>query len=60
MIKIEKNENFKGWFNILVGRSLVDQVQSRGNALKIANKLCKTHKQKGFMFMGFPMMKGEK
>tara|TARA_Y100000356_G_C11082446_1_gene194761 strand:- start:78 stop:260 length:183 start_codon:yes stop_codon:yes gene_type:complete len=60
MIKIEKNENFKQFLNIFVGGFLVDQVKSRAEALKIANKLCKSRNEKGFSFLGFPMEKGEK
>ena len=60
MIKIEKNENFKGYLNIFVGGFLVDQVKSRAEAIRMANKLCTSRKEKGFAFLGFPMMKGDK
>jgi len=60
MIKIEKNKNFKGFLNIFVGGFLFDQVQSRAEALKIANKLCRERDEKAFSFLGFPMIKGEK
>ena len=52
MIKIEKNENFKQFLNIFVGGFLVDQVKSRAEALKIANKLCESRNEKGFSFLG--------
>jgi hypothetical protein len=60
MIKIEKNENFKGWLNIFVGGFLFEQVQSRATALKIAKKLAKTRKEDGFSFLGFPILTKEK
>ena len=60
MIKIEKNENFKGFLNIFVGGFLFDQVQSRATALKIAKKLAKERKEDGFSFLGFPMLTKEK
>ncbi len=60
MIRVEKNENFKGYLNIFVGTFLVDQVKSRAKAIKIANDLCKSRDEKGFAFLGFPMMKGDK
>ena len=60
MIKIEKNENFSNWFNVFVGTFLVEQVTSRVKAVRIANKLCESRKEKGFSFCGFPMLKGDK
>ena len=60
MIKIEKNENFKGFLNIFVGGFLFDQVKSRAEALKIAKKLAKSRKEDGFSFLGFPMLTKEK
>jgi len=60
MIKIEKNENFKGWLNIFVGGFFFDQVKSRAEALKIAKKLAKSRKEDGFSFLGFPMLTKEK
>ncbi len=60
MINIEKNSNFIGWFNIFVGGFLVEQVESRAKAIKVANKLCKSRNEKNFLFEGFPMSKGDK
>tara|TARA_B100001123_G_scaffold377896_1_gene445670 strand:- start:1006 stop:1206 length:201 start_codon:yes stop_codon:yes gene_type:complete len=60
MIRIEKNENFHGYLNIFVGGFLVDQVKNRAEAIRVANKLCKSRNEKGFAFLGFPMMKGDK
>ena len=59
MIKIEKNENFKGFLNIFVGGFLVDQVQSRAKAIRIASNLAKERGDIGFSFLGFPMVQGE-
>jgi hypothetical protein len=60
MIKIEKNENFKGFLNIFVEGLLVEQVKCRAKALKIASKLCKDRDEKLFSFLGLPMTKGDK
>lgn len=57
MIKIERNENFKEFLNIFVGDFLIDQVKTEAKALKIANKLCKTRKEKAFSFLGCPMQR---
>ena len=53
MIKIEKNDNFKGWLNIFVGGILVEQINGRANALKIAKKLAKERGEKSFLFLNF-------
>ena len=60
MIKIEKNENFKGFLNIFVEGLLVEQVKCRAKALKIASKLCKDRDEKLFSFLGLPIAKGDK
>lgn len=59
MIKIEKNENLQGWFNIFVGGFLVEQVQSRAKALRLANKLAKKEGDAGFSFLGNLVTRGE-
>ena len=59
MIKIEKNENVHGWLNIFVGGFLVEQVQSRAKAIKIADKLAKSRGEIGFSLLGFPVVRGE-
>jgi len=58
MIKIEKN-NFSGWFDIRVAGFLVEQVSSRAKALRIARRLCWSRKEKGFSFLGFPVLRDE-
>ena len=60
MIRIEKNDNFRGYLNIFVCGFLVDQVKSRAKAIEIANDLCTSRQEKGFDFLGFIMMKGDK
>jgi hypothetical protein len=60
MIKIETNENFKGWLNIFVGGFLFDQAKNEAKAIRIANQLCKERGEKIFTLNGFPMTKGEK
>ncbi len=60
MITIKNCKNFNGWLNIFVGGILFDQVKSRAKAIKIANKLCRSRKENGFSFNGFPMLKGER
>ena len=59
MIKIEKNENFRGWLNIFVSGFLFEQVKSRAEALKIAKKLARSRKEDGFSLLGFPMLTKE-
>ena len=53
MIKIEKNENFKGWLNIFVGGFLVEQINGRAKALKIAKQIAKDRGEKNFLFLNF-------
>jgi hypothetical protein len=53
MIKIEKNENFKGWLNIFVGGFLVEQINGRANALKIAKQIAQDRGEKNFLFLNF-------
>jgi hypothetical protein len=55
MIKVEKNENFKGYFNVYIGGFFVEQVKSRAKALKVAKKLAK-ERGEGFSFLGFPII----
>jgi hypothetical protein len=59
MIKIEKNENFKGILNIFVCGCLFDQVKTRAKAIRIASDLAIQRKESGFSFLGFPMVQGE-
>ncbi len=55
MIKVEKNENFKGFFDVFIGGFFVEQVRTRAKALKVAKKLAK-ERGEGFSFLGFPML----
>ena len=45
MIKIEKNENFLGFFNVFAFGRFVDQVQGRAKALHIAKGLAQEKKE---------------
>ena len=45
MIKIEKNENFGGFFNIFAFGQFVDQVQGRAKALHIAKEIAEENHQ---------------
>ncbi len=45
MIKIEKNENFGGIFNIFAFGRFVDQVQGRAKALHIAKSLAQENQE---------------
>ena len=59
MISITKNLNFRQYFNVKIGGYLVDQVQGRGKALRMAKKLCKERDEKSFLFEGFIINKDE-
>ncbi len=59
MIKIEKNQNFKGFLDIFVGGFHFEQVKSRAKAIRIASNLAKERGEIGFSFLGFPMVQGE-
>lgn len=45
MIKIEKNQNFTKFFNVFAFGVLIDQVESRAKARKIALQLASEHEQ---------------
>jgi hypothetical protein len=53
MIKIEKNDNFKGWLNIFVGGFLVEQINGRAKALKLAKQIAKERGERKFLFLNF-------
>lgn len=59
MISITKNQNFRQFFNVKIGGYLVDQVQGRVQALRMAKKLCKERDEKNFLFEGFIMSKDD-
>lgn len=39
MIKVIKNANFQGWFNVMLNGELVDNARTHAKALVIAKKL---------------------
>jgi len=41
MIKIVKNENFPKWMQIFAFNKLVEEIESKNKALRIAKKLAK-------------------
>ena len=49
MIKTEKNENFRGFFNVFAFGELIEQVQGRIKANALALKLAKEHKHTHFV-----------
>ena len=49
MIKIQKNENFAGFFNVLAFGKFVKQVQGRLNANSFAVQLVKEHNQTHYL-----------
>ncbi len=49
MIKTQKNENFRGFFNIIAFGRFVKQVQGRFNANSFALQLAKQHGQTHYM-----------
>ena len=53
MVKIEKNDNFKGWLNIFVGGLLVEQINGRAKALKLAKQIAKERGERKFLFLNF-------
>jgi len=52
MIKIEKNENFRGFFNVFAFGKFIDQVQGRAKAVRMASKLAKANGQPMIMNQG--------
>jgi hypothetical protein len=49
MIKIEKNGNFRGFFNVFAFGKLIQQVQGRARAVSLASDLAKLNKQTHFV-----------
>ena len=54
LVKVERNENFSGWWNISVGGFFVEQLSSRAKAIRFARKLAKSRGEKWFSFLTFP------
>ena len=52
MIKIVKNENFPKWVQIFAFGNLVEEIESKNKALRIAKKLAKENNQNCFYFLG--------
>jgi len=52
MISIRKNPSFAGWFQITSFGRLVDEVQSRSKALRIAKQEARDKKEKHILFLG--------
>jgi hypothetical protein len=50
MIKIKKNPNFPQFLEVFNGISLIEEVQGRAKAFRIAKKLAKEQGEKWFMF----------
>tara|TARA_Y100001938_G_scaffold140991_1_gene210074 strand:+ start:2216 stop:2395 length:180 start_codon:yes stop_codon:yes gene_type:complete len=49
MINIEKNENFKGFFNVFAFGRLVEQVKGRVRAVSLARKLARENSLEHFI-----------
>ena len=41
MIRVIQNPNFKNWFSLIRGETLLDQIKGKSKALRIATKLSK-------------------
>ena len=52
MITIKKNPSFTGWFQVISFGRLVDEVEGRVKALRIAKQEAKDHQQKHIIFLG--------
>ncbi len=50
MIKIKKNPNFPQFLEVFNGITLIEEVQGRAKAFRIAKKLAKQEGQKSFIF----------
>tara|TARA_R110000824_G_scaffold669_6_gene4185 strand:- start:173 stop:349 length:177 start_codon:yes stop_codon:yes gene_type:complete len=44
MISIRRNRNFSNWIQVLAFGRLVDEVNGKAQALKLASQLAKEHK----------------
>ncbi len=52
MIQIRKNPNFPQWLQVISFGRLVDEFQSRADALRLATAEAKAEKQRHIMFLG--------
>jgi len=52
MITVRKNPNFTKWFQVISFGTLVDEVNSRAEALRIASREAKANKKTYFNFLG--------
>jgi len=52
MITVRKKSNFTKWYQVISFGTLVDEVSSRAEALKIASREAKTNKKSHINFLG--------
>ena len=52
MIQIRENPNFPQWLQVVSFGRIVDEFQSRAEALHLAKKEAKVSKQKHIVFLG--------
>ena len=52
MITVRKNPNFNKWFQVISFGTLVDEVSSRAEALRIASREAKLNKKAHINFLG--------
>jgi hypothetical protein len=52
MIKVIKNKSFSGYYEIYDGLYVVDEIQGRIKAKRVALKLAKAMKQTFILFLG--------
>jgi len=45
MVEIRSNSSFPGWFEVIYDGQLIEEVQGRRKALKIAKEVAKKHKE---------------
>lgn len=54
LVKVEKNPNFHGYWDIKVNGFFAEQVTGRARAMKVANQLAKSRGEAWFSFLTFP------
>ena len=52
MITVRKNPNFTKWFQVISFGTIVDEVNSRAEALRIASREAKLNKKNHINFLG--------
>jgi len=52
MIKIIKNPNFPQWLEVFFNADLIEEVQGRAKAIRLAKKLAKEENQSCFLLNG--------